>query len=110
MARNCDDHTKNFAFRLKQGAQWELAPAYDVTHAHNPKSEWGSQHFMSVNGKFAEISRADLLQVADRFGVGRAAALLTDVNSALGNWSAFAAAAGLGSIVTDKIAQDFRVV
>ncbi len=29
---------KNFAFRLKQGGQWELAQAYDVTHAHNPKS------------------------------------------------------------------------
>ncbi len=56
MARNCDDHTKNFAFLLKQGGQWELAPAYDVTHAHNPKGEWTSQHLMSVNGKFDDIA------------------------------------------------------
>ncbi len=28
MARNCDDHTKNFAFRLRQDRPWELAPAY----------------------------------------------------------------------------------
>ena len=34
MARNCDDHTKNFSFILKQGGSWELAPAYDVTHAY----------------------------------------------------------------------------
>ena len=27
MARNCDDHTKNFSFRLKRGGAWELAPA-----------------------------------------------------------------------------------
>jgi serine/threonine-protein kinase HipA len=26
MARNCDDHTKNFSFLLKQGGNWELAP------------------------------------------------------------------------------------
>ena len=110
MARNCDDHTKNFAFRLKQGGQWELAPAYDVTHAHNPKSEWVSQHLMSVNGKFDQIGRADLLKVADRFGVGRAGSLLAEVKAAVSNWSSFAGDAGLGSAVTDKVARDFRVV
>jgi serine/threonine-protein kinase HipA len=51
MAKNCDDHTKNFAFRLKQGGTWELAPAYDVTHAYNPKGEWTYQHLMSVNAE-----------------------------------------------------------
>ena len=47
MAKNCDDHTKNFAFLLKQGHSWQLAPAYDVTHAYNPKGEWTYQHLMS---------------------------------------------------------------
>lgn len=46
MARNCDDHTKNFAFRLRQGQPWELTPAYDVTFAHNPRGEWTSQHLV----------------------------------------------------------------
>ena len=27
LARNCDDHPKNFAFRLKKDRDWELAPA-----------------------------------------------------------------------------------
>jgi serine/threonine-protein kinase HipA len=62
MARNCDDHTKNFNFRLKRGAVWELAPAYDVTHAYNPKGEWTYQHLMSVNGKFGDITSDDLLK------------------------------------------------
>ena len=31
MAANCDDHTKNFAFLLRQDEPWTLAPAYDVT-------------------------------------------------------------------------------
>jgi hypothetical protein len=37
IARNCDDHTKNFAFRLKQNSHWELAPAYDLCHAYKPE-------------------------------------------------------------------------
>jgi serine/threonine-protein kinase HipA len=110
MARNCDDHTKNFAFRLKQGGRWELAPAYDITHAHNPKGEWTNQHLMSVNGKFDEIERADLLRVADRFSVARPEALLKEVKDAIGDWSGFAREAGLGSATTDKVTADFRLV
>lgn len=110
MARNCDDHTKNFAFRLKQSGQWELAPAHDVTHAHNPKSEWVRHHLMSVNGKFDGIGRTDLLTVADRFGVGRAESLLAEVRAAVSNWASFAGDAGLGPPVTDKIAREFHAV
>jgi serine/threonine-protein kinase HipA len=39
MSKNCDDHSKNFSFRMRESQQWELAPAYDVTFAHNPKGE-----------------------------------------------------------------------
>jgi serine/threonine-protein kinase HipA len=108
MARNCDDHTKNFAFLLKQGGQWELAPAYDVTHAHNPKGEWTSQHLMSVNGKFDDIRRSDLLTVADRFSVSRAEKILGEVKAVIENWTAHARAAGIQSSEADRVARDFR--
>lgn len=95
MARNCDDHTKNFSFRLRQGSAWELAPAYDVTFAHNPASEWTRQHLMSVNGKFRDITAADLLAMADRFGIGTAATIIDKVRSVLANWPAYAEKAGV---------------
>jgi serine/threonine-protein kinase HipA len=107
MSRNCDDHTKNFSFLLKQGQSWELAPAYDVTHAHNPKGEWTYQHLMSVNGKFDGITKADLLVEADRFGVPRKEELLGDVRSALDNWTEHAKAAGLSKGKTDELGRDF---
>ena len=110
MARNCDDHTKNVAFRLKRGAEWELAPAYDVTHAHNPKGEWTHQHLMSVNGKFDGISRADLLADADRFGVRRPKEILSEVREALSRWLGFAKKAGLRRAQADRIARDFAPV
>ena len=44
IARNCDDHTKNFAFRQKKDGDWELAPAYDICFAYRPDSEIGRAH------------------------------------------------------------------
>ncbi len=110
MAKNCDDHTKNFVFRLKQGESWELAPAYDVTHAYNPHGEWTYQHLMSVNGKFSGIARADLLVEAERFGVRRAQDLLNDVRTALDNWQQFAIEAGLNAATANTIAADFELI
>jgi serine/threonine-protein kinase HipA len=107
MAKNCDDHTKNTAFRLKRGGTWELAPAYDLTHAHNPKGEWTYQHLMSVNGKFSGITRTDLLAEADRFGVRRPQDALKEVRAALEQWPDFARQAGLGEKAMTEIQTDF---
>lgn len=108
MARNCDDHTKNFGFLLKESGNWELAPAYDVTHAYNPQGEWTFQHLMSVNGKFKDITKDDLLAEADRFGVPRANDSLTDVRAAVENWTAHAREAGLNQATAERVATDFR--
>lgn len=103
MARNCDDHTKNISFRLRQGHPWELAPAYDVTFAHNPAGEWTSQHLMSINGKFKDFNEEDLLEVADRFAIGSAPAVVSQVREAIKNWPHFAAQAQLPQRVVDDV-------
>jgi len=103
MAVNCDDHTKNISFLLREGMRWELAPAYDVTYAYNPAGEWTWQHLMAVNGKFADISRADLLAVADRFGIGTAPKVLTQVRDAVAVWPDFAGQAGVSTAETNRI-------
>jgi len=107
MARNCDDHSKNFAFLLRRGEGCTLAPAYDVTHAYNPKGEWTFQHLMSVNGKFNGITRQDLLAEADRFMVRRPEALLADLRAALASWPQFAQEAGLSEKQWDAVSGDF---
>lgn len=97
MGRNCDDHSKNFSFLLKEGSDWGLAPAYDITFAHNPDGEWTNQHLMSVNGKFKQFTIEDIIQVGDRFGVGEARQLIVEVRDAMKSWPIFAKEAGLGS-------------
>jgi serine/threonine-protein kinase HipA len=106
MARNCDDHTKNFGFIVRQGQEWNLSPAYDVTHAYKPTGLWTYQHLMSVNQKFKDISKNDLLTVADRFGIRKPENVLSDVRGAIDNWSQFAKQAGLSAALQNEIARD----
>lgn len=103
MAANCDDHAKNFSFLLREGGAWELAPAYDVIHAYNPNGEWTYQHLMAVNGKFSGITRADLLAVADQFGIGSAPKVLKLVNEAVAAWPEFARAAKVSSAEAARV-------
>jgi serine/threonine-protein kinase HipA len=110
MAANCDDHTKNVSFLLREGGAWELAPAYDVTHAYNPQGEWTYQHLMSVNGKFADISRDDLMVVADRFGVGTAKRVLEQVGAAVSEWPEFARKARVSASEVRRVREHHRVL
>jgi len=110
MAANCDDHTKNISFLLREGSAWELAPAYDLIYAHNPRGEWTSQHLMSVNGKFTDIIRDDLLAVADRFGIGTAPRVLKDVNAAVKSWPLRAKQAKVSARETRRIQQQHRLL
>jgi serine/threonine-protein kinase HipA len=103
MARNCDDHTKNFSFLLRQGRSWELAPAYDITFAYDLNNEWINQHLMSVNGKFKDFSRQDLQKVADRFGVGEASSIISEVRGAIQSWPSFAKKADVNQKEIERV-------
>ena len=65
LARNWDDHTKNFSFILKQGGAWELAPAYDVCYAYEPGHRWVNRHALSIQGKREDFRRKDLLAIGE---------------------------------------------
>jgi serine/threonine-protein kinase HipA len=103
LARNCDDHTKNVAFRLRRGEGWRLAPAYDLTFAHNPVGEWTRQHLMSVHGKFGDFTRDDLLADADRFGIGEAPTIVAEVADAIAAWPRCAREAGVAATEIARI-------
>lgn len=90
LARNCDDHTKNFAFRLKEGGDWELTPAYDVCHAYRPDSMWVSQHALSINGKRKGIKKEDLIAFAKAMNIKKAEKIVAIINAKIQNWQDYA--------------------
>jgi serine/threonine-protein kinase HipA len=90
LARNCEDHTKNFAFLIDKNGEWRLSPAYDVCFAYRPGSPWVSSQSLTVNGKRTNISNADLLAVAKTVTIKKAAAIIEEVKTAVGNWGEYA--------------------
>src|SRR5476651_1470928 len=90
LARNCDDHTKNFAFTMDKQGQWALAPAYDVCHAYRPDSPWVSQQSLSVNGKRQSIERKDLLEVAKQMTIKKPDEIIRQIESILKQWPDYA--------------------
>lgn len=90
LARNCDDHTKNFMFIMDKTGKWGISPAYDVCHAYRPNSEWVSQHALSINGKRNNITKADLLEVAKQMNVKKAEAIIKQIAEVVINWGNYA--------------------
>ena len=90
LAKNCDDHTKNFAFLMHPDGKWTLAPAYDICYAYRPGSDWVSQHNLSVNGKRANIDKSDFLALAKQNSIKNPELVIKEVQSSVNNWLDYA--------------------
>lgn len=105
IARNCDDHTKNFSFRLKKDCEWELTPAYDICHAYQPGHAWVSQHILSINGKRTDITKKDLLTIADATRIRKAPEIIEQINEVVSNWTTYANLVEVHPKLRDSIAE-----
>lgn len=90
MARNCDDHTKNFAFLMDKSGVWRLSPAFDVCHAYRPNSPWVSQHALSIEGKRTDFEIKDFISIADKMNIKKPMQLIEQVRAAVADWQKFA--------------------
>ena len=104
LAQNCDDHTKNFAFRLQKNNEWELAPAYDMCHAYQPNHRWVSQHALSINGKRSDITKEDLLFIGNTIKNKKAAQTIEEISQTINQWGNFADKVEVSSKLRDSIA------
>ena len=86
VARNQDDHTKNISFLMNRKGEWRLSPAYDMAWAYNPNGGWTATHQMSINNKWDNITREDLLNVAYEMNVKGAKKIIDQVVDAVSQW------------------------
>ncbi len=110
LANNCDDHTKNFAFRLKKDGVWELAPAYDISYSYDPQSKWVSQHALSVNGKRNKISENDLLAVAKSMNIKKAEPIINQIKDVIKKWPQYAGQTGVAAKKRDAITSTLKAL
>ena len=109
VGRNQDDHTKNIAYLMDKRGKWSLSPAYDVTWAYNPQGDWTGQHQMTINGKRDGFTRADLVAVADRFGLGGADDIVGEITETVSRWADYAEKAGVAEEYATRIEETLRL-
>lgn len=86
VVRNQDDHTKNISFLMDESGRWRLSPAYDMGYAYNPNGGWTATHQMSINGKFEDITRQDLLTFALQNNIKDAHLIIDEICEATSRW------------------------
>lgn len=111
VARNHDDHAKNFGFLLPgPHDSWQLAPAFDVAYSYKPGSPWVDSHQLSLMGKRDNFTREDLLDAAKLISnfTKEAKQIINQVVETVSRWSEYADRAGVAENFRDRIAQNLR--
>jgi len=103
IARNQDDHTKNISFLMDKNGLWSLSPAYDMSWSYNPKGAWTAKHQMSINGKWDDVTRDDLLTLAKNVNIKQAGVIIEQVKDGVSKWRSFATQYGIPSEIVKAI-------
>lgn len=93
--RNQDDHTKNISFLMDKTGKWTLSPAYDIGYAYNRNGSWTETHQMSINNKFDNITRADLLTCAAAINIKNAVEIIDMICDTASKWPEIALNCGV---------------
>ena len=75
-----------------------------------PGSPWVSSQSLTVNGKRKNITTADLLAVAKTVTIKKAAAIIEDVKTAVGNWADYTAQTNVDERLLQGIAKELKGV
>lgn len=104
VVRNQDDHTKNISFLMGENGIWQLSPAYDMSYSFNPNGGWTATHQMSINGKFDDITRKDLLECGAKNNIKNASHIIDEVCEAASQWPTIAKACDVPQNMIEDIA------
>jgi len=108
LARNVDDHSKNFSFCMTPDGIWHLSPAYDLTYSVDLFAPtFSNRHSLTVNGKNEEITREDLEVVAQRNDIQDYNSLIDMVDNAVEQFEKYAKALSINQQLIDQIKSDF---
>ncbi len=111
VARNHDDHAKNFGFMLR-GDKWGLAPAYDLAYSYKPGSKWVNSHWMSLNGKRDDFERADfysLERLSPLFSRGFINSTIDEITEKVAGWERLAKETEVPQSLIDEVAHNLRL-
>lgn len=109
LGANVDDHSKNFAFLMNDDGLWHIAPAYDFTFSVDPSAPgYMNRHSLTLNNKYSDIGRNDLLELAKRYNIKAANAMIEKAISVVSNYEHYARQAGVPGHWCQKIKEEIN--
>lgn len=110
--RNVDDHLKNHSFIYnKEKDSWNLGPAYDLTYALNPLFTFKTtSRALSINGKRTEITKKDLLAIAEEFAIKNPKGIIEEVQELRSRWQEIATELEIPENIINTIENDFSTI
>ncbi|WP_101756688.1 type II toxin-antitoxin system HipA family toxin [Oceanicoccus sp. KOV_DT_Chl] len=111
IARNQDDHSKNFGFIINPDGEWRLAPAFDIAYSYRKDSIWVADHQLTINGKRNDFVREDLLAVSNNIArIGKDAnGIIDEVIDVVSRWDDYAGKAGAFPLLQQEISKNLRL-
>jgi len=109
IARNHDDHVKNFSFLMDEEGKWKISPAYDITYQYKDGGTWTNVHQSSISGKFDNFTRNDLLSFGKLFGIKKANHILEEIITAVSQWPKIAKEMDIPKKEIEIISSNLRI-
>jgi serine/threonine-protein kinase HipA len=105
IARNQDDHAKNFSFMMDKQGSWRISPAYDITYANG--NGYTKEHQLSLKGETSAFDRKMLVDFAVEQSIRKQDALhiIDDVKEVLLSFEKRAKALEVNSESIERIAK-----
>jgi serine/threonine-protein kinase HipA len=95
LSHNFDDHAKNFSFLMESTGTWTLSPAYDNVFTSLSHPWFARGHQLTIGGKALDITRQDLLDIAEPFDIAETSAIIDEVRAGISQWAALAKEFGI---------------
>jgi len=109
VARNHDDHVKNFSFLMDTNGEWKISPAYDITYSYNPGGTWTSEHQSSINGKFDNFIEKDLIDFGENFGIKKSKLIIREIIESVSKWDHIAKEVDIPQKRASAISKNLRL-
>lgn len=103
--KNTDDHLKNHSFLYNKAKNtWSLAPAYDITYSLNPLIDFKkTKRALSINGKRSDITKSDLLKIADEYTIKNPSGVIKTIASLSSELTLLMKECGIPNVIVNAI-------
>ena len=105
IARNQDDHAKNFSFIMDKQGEWRISPAYDITYANG--KGYTKEHQLSLKGRTSQFERKMLLDFAQEQSIAtkKSNEMIDETIEVLSGFSRMAKALDVDKQTIERIAK-----